>query len=642
MRIGVYVCHCGKNIADMVDVAQVAEFARGLAHVVVARDYVYLCSDPGLELIRNDILQFQLDHVVIASCSPLMHQLTFMDNVQRAGLNPYCLERANIREQCSWVHSDRRIATRKAKKLVAAAVVKVALAQPLEVEEVELNPSVLIIGGGIAGIEAAIELGGMDIEVFLVEKEPQLGGHVAQLYRTFPNLADARELLRARLEKLDSNPKIEVLTCAEVKEIEGYVGNFRAKVRQEATYVDQERCNRCGLCSQACPVRVPDEFDVGLRQRAAIYPSRFPKPYYLIDPKACLSLQGQGCSACADACQPGAIDLHQEAHERELEIGAIIVATGYKTFDPHFKPEYGYGVYKNVITGLELERLASPFGPTRGKIQINGQEPENVVFIHCVGSRDKTVGREYCSRVCCMYTAKQAHYIKEKIPQARVTVCYTDIRAYGKGYEQFYERVQKEGVIYRRGMVSEIYRRGEKLVVRAEDTLLGEFFEEEADLVVLATGIVPQREAPELARKLKVHLDGDGFFLEAHPKLGPVETATEGIFLAGCCQGPKDITEAATQGRAAAAKAASLLFQRTLRKEPLVPWIDPEICRGCRLCETVCEFGALFFDERRGVVSVNELLCRGCGACAIACPSGANQVRNFTKRQILEMTSVLI
>ncbi len=642
MRIGVYVCHCGRNIADTVDVAEVAKFARGLPEVVVARDYVYLCSDPGLELIRNDVLQFKLDRIVIASCSPLMHQLTFMNNVQRVGLNPYCLERANIREQCSWVHSDQKVATQKAKSLVAAAVAKVALAQPLEAEEVELKPSVLVIGGGIAGIEAAIELGRMGFEVFLVEKEPQLGGHMAQLHQTFPSLADAEELLRNKLEELSSNPKIKVFTRAEVLQVEGYVGNFCVRVRQQPTYVNPERCSRCGLCSQACPVKVPDEFNLGLSQRAAIYPSRSPSSYYLIDPKACLSLQGRHCSICQSVCQSGAIDLHQEAREQELEIGAIIVAIGYQSFDAHLKPEYGYGVYENVITGLELERLASISGPTQGKIQINGREPQNVVFIHCVGSRDKAVGHEYCSRVCCMYTAKQAHYIREKIPQAKVTVCYIDIRAYGKGYEQFYERVQKEGVIYRRGMVSEIYRRGEKLVVRAEDTLLGEFFEEEADLVILATGIVPQREAPELARQLKVSLDADGFFLEVHPKLGPVETATEGIFLAGCCQGPKDITEAATQGRGAAAKAASLLFQRTLRKEPLVPWIDPEVCRGCRLCDAVCEFGALSFDERRGVMTVNELLCRGCGACAVACPSGANQVRNFTKRQILEMTSVLI
>ena len=345
--------------------------------------------------------------------------------------------------------------------------------------------------------------------------------------------------------------------------------------------------------------------------------------------------------ACEEACQPKAVDFNQKATERELEIGTIVMATGYEAFDPHLKPEYGYGIYPNVITSLELERLASPSGPTGGKIEINGQEPKNVVFIHCVGSRDKSVGHEYCSQICCTNTAKQAHYVKERIPDAKVTVCYIDARAFGKGHEEFYERVQKEGVLYRRGNVSEIYQHGDRLIVRAEDTLLGEFYEEEADLVVLAIGLVPRKEAPDLAKMLRISLDTDGFFLEAHPKLGPVETTTDGVALAGCCQGPKDITDTVVQGRAAAAKTSIPLFCGKLRKEPLVPWIDAEICRGCRLCEQVCEFGALVFDERRKVMTINELLCRGCGACSVACPSGANQVKNLSKKCLLETVTVL-
>ena len=381
--------------------------------------------------------------------------------------------------------------------------------------------------------------------------------------------------------------------------------------------------------------------DAGLSQRAAIYSSHSPEPYYLIDPAACLRLQGETCSACEEACQPGAIDFNQKATERELEIGTIVMATGYEAFDPHLKPEYGYGIYPNVITSLELERLASPSGPTGGKIEINGREPKNVVFIHCVGSRDKSVGHEYCSQICCTNTAKQAHYVKERIADAKVTVCYIDARAFGKGHEQFYEKVQKEGVLYRRGNVSEIYQHGDRLIVRAEDTLLSEFYEEEADLVVLAIGLVPRKEAPDLAKMLRISLDADGFFLEAHPKLGPVETTTDGVALAGCCQGPKDITDTVVQGRAAAAKTSIPLFCGKLRKEPLVPWIDAEICRGCRLCEQVCEFGALVFDERRKVMTINELLCRGCGACSVACPSGANQVKNLSKKCLLETVSIL-
>lgn len=641
MRIGVYVCHCGSNIADTVEVAEVAEFARGLPNVVVSRDYLYMCAEPGLELIKSDIAEFKLDRVVIAACSPTMHQLTFMNETEYAGLNPYCLERANIREQCSWVHSDSDMATEKAKGLVAAAVAKVRFAEPLVATEAEVTASVLVIGGGMAGIRAANELGNMGFPVFLVENKPYLGGHMAQLYQTFPDLSDAGELLRAKLEELKSNPNIEVLTNSEVTAVEGFVGNFKAKVRQQPTYVDMEKCTRCDLCFPACPVRIPDEFDAGLSQRAAIYSSRSPEPYYLIDPGACLRLAGKSCSACQDTCQPGAIDFNQKAGEREVEIGTIVMATGYEVFDPHLKPEYGYGIYDNVITSLELERLASPSGPTGGRIEINGREPKNVVFIHCVGSRDKSVGHEYCSQVCCTNTAKQAHYVKEKNPEARVTVCYTDARAFGKGHEQFYEKVQKEGVLYRRGSVSEIYQRGDKLIVRAEDTLLGEFFEEEADLVVLAAGLVPRKGAPDLAKKLRVPLDADGFFLEAHPKLGPVETRTAGIVMAGCCQGPKDITDTVVQGRAAAAKASIPLFCGKLKKEPLVPWIDTEICRGCRLCEPVCEFGALVFDERRKVMTINELLCQGCGACSVACLSGANQVKNFSKKYLLDTVTIL-
>lgn len=562
MRIGVYVCHCGRNIADTVDVARVAEVAGKLPDVVVARDYIYICSGPGQELVRRDIAESGLNRVVIAACSPLMHQATFMNNVQRAGLSPYCLARANIREQCSWVHRDREEATEKARQLVTAAIAKVALDQPLAAREVEVQPSVLVIGGGIAGIEAAIQLGKTGFSVFLLEKESRLGGHAARLYRTFPDLADAGELLQARLEELNSIPGIKVLTDSEVVEVGGYVGNFQVKVRQAAV---------------ECP----------------------------------------------------------------LDIGVIVVATGFETFDPHLKPEYGYGMYKNVITAMELERLASPSGPTRGKIQFDGREPGNVVFIQCVGSRDKSVGHEYCSRICCTYTAKQAHYIREKLPRAKVTVCYIDVRTFGKGHEQFYEKVQREGVIYRRGNVSEIYGRGDRVIVRAEDTLLGEFFEEAADLVVLATGVAPRKTTAELARLLKISLDADGFLLEAHPKLGPVETTTEGIVIAGGCQGPRDITDSVEQGRAAAAKASILLFPGKLKREPLVPAIDAEVCRGCRLCERVCAFGALVFDERHKVMTINEVLCRGCGACSIACPSGANQVRNFTKKQVLEMMAAL-
>jgi heterodisulfide reductase subunit A len=567
MRIGVFVCHCGRNIAGTVNVTGVAEFARNIDHVVIARDYRYFCSDPGQKIIRDDIIQYKLDRVIIAACSPSMHQATFMNNVEKAGLNPYCLERANIREQCSWVHPDNKTATAKARLIVAAAAAKVRRSQPLVAKEIPVIPEALVIGGGIAGIQATLDLADAGFKVYLVEKTDKLGGHTAQLHKTFPTLENAAELLSSKLAAVQNHRNIEILTGSEVTGFEGYIGNFKVKVKKNSTGADEIVA---------------------------------------------------------------------------LSVGTIVVATGYEVFDARLKPEYGYGLYPNVITGLELERLDEAGGPTQGKIEINGKEPRNIVFIQCVGSRDKSVGVEYCSRVCCMYTAKQALYIKSKIPEARVTVCYIDIRAFGKGYEQFYERVQGEGVIYRRGMVSEVYKKGDKLVVRGEDTLLGESYEEGADLVVLAVGLRPGKDTEELAKKLNIPVGADGFFLEAHPKLGPVETTTDGIYLAGCCQGPKDITDAIAQGHAAAIKAGIPLFLGKVQKQPLIVSIDGEVCSGCRRCENACEFGALVFNERKKIMTVNEALCRGCGACSITCQSGACQVKNCSKKQIFEMISALV
>ncbi len=642
MRVGVYVCHCGRNIAETVNVAEVVEFAKSLPYVVVAKDYRYVCSDPGQEMIKDDIGEFGLDRVVLACCSPTMNQVTFMNTVQKGGLNPYCMERANIREQCSWVHPDIGEATTKAKLIVAAAVAKVLLSEPLIAKEIDVIPAALVIGGGIAGIQAALDIGNAGFKVYLVEREPYLGGHVAQLDKTFPSLDDASDMLLSKIAELRKHPNIEILTYSEVVEAEGYIGNFKVKVKKKPTYIDMGKCTKCSNCIDVCPVKVPDEFNLGLNSRSAVYLPGFPDSSYLIDSEACLHLRGEDCSACEEACEPDAIDFEQREEEVELEVGTIVVATGYDIFDARLKPEYGYGIYPNVITGLELERLSSTSGLTQGKIQINGREPKNVVFIQCVGSRDKSVGIEYCSRVCCMYTAKQAYYIKNKLPEAKVTVCYIDIRAFGKGHEEFYERVQGDGVIYRRGTVSEVYKKGDKLIVRAEDTLLGEMYEEEADLVVLAVGLRPRKDARELTTMLRISTGADGFFLEAHPKLAPVETTTDGIVLAGCALGPKDITDAIAQGHAAAVKASIPLFLGKIKKEPLVSLIDEEVCAGCRLCESACEYGALVLDERRRVMTVNEVLCRGCGACSAICPSGANQIKNCSEKQIFEMIAALV
>jgi heterodisulfide reductase subunit A len=566
-RVGVYVCHCGINIAATVNVEAVAAFAQTLPNVVVARHYTYMCSDPGQDLIKTDIRERGLTHVVVASCSPTMHEPTFRGVVQEAGINPYCYEMANIREQCSWVHKDRVRATEKAKQIVASAVAKAALLQPLEEREVGVTPSALVIGGGIAGIAAALDIANAGFKVYLVEKEPTIGGRMAQLNRTYPTLESSLELLGPRTMAVAEHPNIELLTSSEVVGIEGYIGNFQVEV-QHATRNTQ--------------------------------------------------------------------------YVQHFYVGSIVVAIGYDHFDARLKPELGYGQYPNVITAPEFERLSSPAGPAAGKITLNGKEPKNVVFIQCVGSRDETVGNEYCSRVCCMYTAKQAHLVKEKLPKANVTVFYMDVRTFGKGFEEFYDRVRREGVMYRRGSVSEIYKRGGKVVVRAEDTLLGEPLEMEADLVVLATGVVPRADAQGIAELLKLPRSPDGFFAEAHPKLRPVDTVNDGIYLAGCCQGPKDIPDTIAQAKAAASSAMIPLSRGKVKVESVTGVVEVETCVGCGICESLCTYGALTRDPRRGIMTVNKVLCKGCGACAAACPSGTMTVSHFTHDQIMAQIEAML
>ncbi|MGZ3568114.1 MAG: 4Fe-4S binding protein [Thermodesulfobacteriota bacterium] len=637
MKIGVYICHCGINIAATVDIEKVTAFAKTLPHVAMARNYQYMCSDPGQDQIKNDIKNLGIDRVVVAACSPRMHEPTYRKAVRSAGLNPYFFEMANIREQCSWVHPNRENATQKAMELIASAVAKVSLHEALEENEVGVTPTVLVIGGGIAGIQASLDIAHSGFEVYLVEKSPTIGGHLAQIDRTFPNLEETASLLSPKMEEVARHALIHLLTNSEVEEVEGFVGNFKAKMKHEPRYVDPQKCTRCKKCEEVCPVRVPSEFDMGLSERKAIYlpsPNAVPSGY-VIDQKECLFLQKGECGKCKEACPEGAVQFEEVGMEFQVDIGTIIVATGYDPFDARQKPEFGYGVYKNILTGLEFERLLSGSGPTQGKILINGKEPKNIVFVQCVGSRDKTVGNEYCSRVCCMFTAKQASLVKERIPDARVTICYIDIRAFGKGYEQFYDQVQRKGVLYRKGIPSEIYQRAGKLIVKADDELLGEPYEEEADLVILATGLTQRKDANRIRSLLKLSQSPDRFYLEAHPKLRPLDTATDGIFLAGTCQGPKDISDTLSQAHGTASRATIPLFAGRVRIEPITSVVDVSFCAGCGLCEQICEFRALKMDPYRKVMTVNEALCKGCGACNAACPSGAISLRHFKTEQII-------
>jgi heterodisulfide reductase subunit A len=670
-RIGVYVCHCGTNIAGVVDVEDVVRFAQTIPDVSVARNYSYMCSDPGQQLIVDDIKNMGLNRVVVASCSPRMHELTFRKTLNGAGLNPYFLEMANIREQCSWVHEDHAAATEKAKRIVEAAVVKARRLEALDQKEVDVEPSTLIIGAGIAGIQAALDIADAGFKVYLVEKSPTVGGHMAQLDKTFPTLDCSACILTPKMVDVANHPNIELMTYSQVEDISGYVGNFDIKVRKKSRYIDMSKCTGCGDCAAACRQagRIPNEFDEGLGMRGAVYlpfPQAVPAKY-TIDKETCLLLSKGKCGdspKCKDACQAGAINFELEDEMVEFKVGTIIVATGFDVFDATLKPEYAYGKYDNVLTALEFERMVNASGPTGGKVVMlergkkkkkkkEGEEeeapkvPDSVTFIQCVGSRDKSVGNEYCSRVCCMYTAKLAHLVRDKAPDAKVTVFYMDVRAFGKGFEEFYDRVRREGVNYIRGNPSEIYQKNGKLIVRAEDTLTSTPLEHETDMVVLSVGLCPRSDNREIIDLLKLSQSSDLFYLEAHPKLRPVDTASDGVYLAGVCQGPKDIPDAVAQAKGAASAAMIPMASGKVKVEAQTSIVDEATCRGCGFCVEICPYGAIELKEvnRMGwkvqVASVNEALCKGCGACAAGCLSGSIQQRSFKDLQLLPQIQAL-
>jgi len=649
-RIGVYICHCGSNIAGTVDVEQVVEFARGLDSVVVACDYSFMCSDPGQELVKKDIGDFGLNRVVVASCSPTMHESTFRRVCQEAGLNPYLFEMANIREQCSWVTEDKQMATEKAKALVSAAVSRVYYHQPLEIKEVPINPNTLVVGGGIAGIQAALEIADSEHKVYLVERTPSIGGHMSQLDKTFPTLDCSSCILTPKMTMVGSHPHIELLAYSEVEEVSGYIGNFKVRVRKKARYVDEDKCTGCGLCQEKCPWKVDSEFEAGMGKRKAIY-TPFPQAVPntpVIDREHCAYFLKGKCRLCEKICEAKAIDFEQADKFVELEVGSIIVATGYSLFDPSIIYQYGYKRLDNVLTSLEFERIVSSFGPTDGHIRLkDGSTPQGIAIIHCVGSRDKNY-HEYCSRVCCMYALKYSHLIKEKI-NAEVYQMYIDMRCFGKGYEEFYERVSEEGVNFIRGKVAQVTDRAVseeekgKLIVVAEDTLLGRVVRVPVDMVILCPAMEPQPDVESVARLFNINRSTDGFFLEKHPKLDPVATTTDGVFVVGCCQGPKDIPDTVAQASAAASRVLSMISKGKTEIEAATAVIDEKNCSGCQFCKLICPYNAISFDEEKEVCQVNEALCKGCGTCVASCPSDAINLNHFTNQQILaQMEGLLV
>jgi heterodisulfide reductase subunit A len=643
VKIGVYICHCGSNIGGKVDVPAVVEYAATLSHVAVARDYKYMCSDPGQGIIQDDIKQMGLNRVVVAACSPTMHEPTFRKACADAGLNPFLFQMANIREHDSWVTEDPVQATAKAKRIVHAAVSRVAFQVPLEPIIVPMNGDVLVVGGGIAGIEAALKLAQAGRHVTMVERKPSIGGHMAQFDKTFPTLDCSACILTPKMSALGKHPNIDLLAYSEVVEVEGYVGNFKVKVRKNPRYVDTDKCTGCAACTEACVVgKVPNEFNEGLDRRHAAY-IPFPQAVPLkatIDPQACLYLSRGKCKQqCVDACGPGAIDFEQKEEYVDLQVGAIVIATGFEVFDSTRVARYGYGRLDDVVTSLEFERISNASGPTGGHILCkNGEKPRSIAILHCVGSRDENYN-EYCSRVCCMYSLKFSHLIKEHVPEAQVYQCYIDMRCFGKGYEEFYKRLMNEGVNFVRGRAAEVTpapkgAKDGRLIVTVEDTLLGVVRRLPVDMVILASALEAQADAKELSQTFGFGCGSNGFFIERHPKLEPVGTVTDGIFIAGCCQGPKDIPDSVAQAGAAAAGALALVDNETVAIEPTISYIDPDKCAGCRICVGLCPHNAIQWDEEADVARVIEAACKGCGVCVAACGSNVPQQRGFLDDQI--------
>jgi heterodisulfide reductase subunit A len=657
VRIGFYVCHCGHNIAGMVDCPEVARYAGTLPGVALSRDYRYMCSDPGQELIRKDIAEFGLDRIVVASCSPLLHEKTFRGAVEAGGLNPFLVHMVNIREHDSWVHTDRKAATDKAKALAFAAVRRVARHRTLEVKKVPIHPDVLVVGGGIAGIHAALTIANAGKKVFLVEREPSIGGHMAKFDKTFPTLDCAACILTPKMSEVGAHPGITLWSWSEVVKCDGYVGNYTVTVRRKARYIDESLCTGCQECIANCVYKEPkfaDGFNEHLGKRKPIYipfPQATPQ-VVLVDPETCLNfkrgvLTDKCKKTCVEACADrGAIDFTQKDTIEEIKVGSIVVATGFKAFDARRVPQYGYGVFPNVYTALEAERLVNASGPTAGEVVMrDGRTPASIGIVHCVGSRDKKTNR-WCSRVCCMYSMKLAHLLREHTG-AEIYNFYIDIRAPGKGYEEFYDKLNEEGVHFIRGRVGEITdwalkpcEEG-KLVIRVEDTLAGFVRRIPVDMAVLATGLEPHDDAQDVRRLFNMSCGTEGFFLERHPKLAPVNTFTDGVFIAGCCQGPRDIPDTVAQAGAAAAEVLALVDKGFVEQEPNTAHVLDD-CSGCKSCVPLCPYTAILFDAAKGKAAINEALCKGCGTCVGACPSGSIVQKLFEDEQVFsEIEGVL-
>ncbi|KYC45430.1 MAG: hydrogenase MvhADGHdrABC CoB-CoM heterodisulfide reductase subunit A [Candidatus Methanofastidiosum methylothiophilum] len=631
-KIGVYVCHCGTNIAGSVNIREVVDFSKTLSNVSIVREHMYLCSEQGQNLIKDDIKKEGINRVVAACCSPRTHEEIFRKTLNSANLNKYLYEQVNIRDQCSWPHfKDKENATKKAKHLIKSGVYRASELEPLEDRKLSVLKSALVIGGGISGINASLDLARSGYKVYLVERNPSIGGKMAQLDKTFPTNDCSACILAPMMVEVSNTPNIELLTYSEIENVSGHIGKYRILVRKKQTSVDWEKCNGCGDCSIVCPVKVDNEFNCNMDKRKAVY-IQFQQAIPMkavIDKKKCIK-----CKLCEKRCQVGAIDITKNDDEFiEFDVGSIVVTTGYDLFDPNKKAEYDYD-HPNVITSLELERMMCASGPTKGEIlrPSDGRKPKTISFIQCVGSRDEKTN-DYCSRICCTYSIKHARLLKEKYPEIDIFIHYIDLRCFGKGYEEYYRMAREKGVKFIRGRISQVDSIGDRLEVSGDDDTLGEQISVVADLVVLAVAMEAPRGSKKLANLLNISTDKTGFFKEIHPKLKPVSTDSDGIFIAGACQGPKEIPDAVGQGKAAASAASSLMSKGEIDIEPLFAQIIEDLCAKCRTCESLCTYKAIKYTED-DKMEVDIALCKGCGVCSAACPSGAIKANHFTTKQV--------
>lgn len=637
-RIGVFICYCGANIAGTLDIDQLIEFTKTQEDVVYVKENRYTCADPGQNEIKKGIAEYKLNRVIVAACSPKMHETTFRNCVQEAGLNAFLFEMANIREMCSWCHSsDKQEATDKAKEIIKMSIARVKLLEPLIRFQVPVTNKAMVIGGGIAGINAALDMANMGYKVYLVENDESIGGHMAQLDKTFPTLDCSICIEGPKMVEVARNPNIELIAYADVVNVDGFIGNFKVTVRKKPRYVIQKNCTGCGECADVCPVEYPNEWELNLGTRKAIsvpFPQAVPLVYG-INKDHCIE-----CYKCVEVCGGRkAIDLEQQPELVDIEVGTITVATGYDMYEPYDEPKWGYGKFPNVVTSLEAERLINAAGPTGGRVirASDGELPKTVAFIQCVGSRDITK-YEYCTGFCCMYSIKEAILIKEHEHDTEIYIIYMDMRTPFKGFEEFYRRARDMGINFVRGKPSKILEtKNNSLIIRTDDTILGEPIEIEADMVILATAGIPKKGTDELSRILHVTRGTDGFFLESHPKLKPIDAPVDGIFYAGACQGLKDIPYSVSQGSGTAGRAATILSKKLVEIEPIVATVNPDKCLNrkgnCGICVKVCPYGAPSTNPKEAAV-INPAKCHGCGTCVADCPADCITQKHFTDEQI--------